>query len=94
MYNKSLAFVKDTELLDFFLQHIRGHVNELELPAELDNLLLAESFWAVKKEPITIAVSEEDFRIITALSEKFGVSKRLIAVYLTLQEMKKFYAEV
>ncbi len=94
MYNKALSFVKDPELLDFFLQHIRGHVNELELPTELDKLLLAESFWATKKEPITIAVSEEDFRILTALAHRFGVSKRLIAVYLTLQEMKKFYAEV
>ncbi len=94
MFNRSLSFVKDPELLNFFLQHIRGRVSEIALPEELDRLLLAESFWAVKKEPITIAVAEEDFRVITALSEKFGVSKRLIAVYLTLQEMKKFDKEV
>lgn len=91
---RSIAFIRDKELQEFFMQHIRGRLSEIEIPEQLHPGILAETFWALKKAPIAVAISEEDYKIIAAASERLGVSKRLLAVYITIQEMKKFYSEV
>ncbi len=97
MKYRTLAFVKDNVLHEFFMQYIRGHLTEIEIPTnstELDPGILAEAFWALKKDAITVAVSGTDYEIIKTAAERLGVSKRLLAVYITIQEMRKFYAEV
>lgn len=93
MKYRSLSFTRDKELQEFFKQHIRGRLSEIEIPTELQPEILAEAFWALKKEPIAVAISDEDYRIISKASSELGVSKRLLAVYITIREMKKSEAQ-
>ena len=92
MKYRTLSFTRDKELQEFFLQHIRGRLSEIEIPTELKPEILAEVLWALKKEPIAVAISDEDYNILSKASSELGVSRRLLAVYITIQEMK-FYSE-